>query len=649
MFGVLVALFCCAGASATQCAHVNASKPTGIDYADANVTVVPGETEAACCEACAQWNQHNTDPAQNCTIVVWYNNPPRSCGIKATMERPVKGVRVAALLAPPTPPPEPPVRFANVHSDNMVLQAAPARAKVWGFTRNAADVVSVQIDGGAATKATVVALPGSGGGAAAWFAFLPATPASLEAHTVTATSTGGSAATLREVLFGDVWVCSGQSNMAYSLNGSNANAIVHPPVNDSAREFADMASWPHIRLFRVGRFSASTPQAEVAPTTDGGSYTAVQGWSSPCPPELGGRCRVDFSAMCWFYGRNVQQYLRQQGRDVPIGLIGDYVGGTADELWSSPDALAECLDPKKPVPVTDSSLWNGMLAPLLNTTIKGAIWYQGEADARHPGGAYDGYNCTFPAMIADWRRKWSASAGTDAQFPFGFVQLNSVGNASVYDGPADPRDDYSAEFGYAGLRWSQSAGYGHAPNPAQPNVFMATSVDTPDNPYPTAINGVPGKDQGFNVHSPYKQPTAARLARAGLAVAYGLDVDTVTPLASSAAYVGGDIVLTVKNVGVKNAGAGISIRSTVGFEALAGGTWVSVPVTAHTKDTVTISAGAGGIGGGGAVTRVRYNWYSNPCGEGCFGCAVYVAVKPLTALSGDEPFLPLPPFVMDLS
>ena len=98
-------------------------------------------------------------------------------------------------------------------------------------------------------------------------------------------------------------------------------------------------------------------------------------------------------------------------------------------------------------------------------------------------------------------------------------------------------------------------------------------------------------------------------------------------------------------------GGGITLRGTLGFEVLApfhggGGKWVSVPIISHSKDTVTISAGL--AGGDGAPTRLRYNWYSNPCGEACFGCAVYVEVKPLTSLSGDEPFLPLPPFVMDL-
>jgi sialate O-acetylesterase len=128
--------------------------------------------------------------------------------------------------------------------------------------------------------------------------------------------------------------------------------------------------------------------------------------------------------------------------------------------------------------------------------------HEGEADAGHPGGEYDGYNCTFPAMIQDWRSRWSdgTTGETSGTFPFGFVQLNSVGSAPVYDDPQDTKDDLSPKSGYAGLRWSQSASVGYAPNAAMPNTFMAVSVDTPDNPFPTPINGRPNADPGFSVH-----------------------------------------------------------------------------------------------------------------------------------------------------
>ena len=86
-------------------------------------------------------------------------------------------------------------------------------------------------------------------------------------------------------------------------------------------------------------------------------------------------------------------------------------------------------------------------------------------------------------MIADWRSQWSQlSNGTTSEtFPFGFVQLNGYGATPNFNNPPEaPGGDYSAAYGFAGLRWSQTAGYGYAPNPAMPNTFMAVALDTPN-------------------------------------------------------------------------------------------------------------------------------------------------------------------------
>ena len=238
-------------------------------------------------------------------------------------------------------------------------------------------------------------------------------------------------------------------------------------------------------------------------------------------------------------------------------------------------------------------------------------------------------------MIADWRLKWHSATGgqTEALFPFGFVQLDSIGNGPVYNHPKDPMDPFSPAFGYAGLRWSQSAGFGHVPNPRMPAVFSAISLDTPDGP------------PSFNVHSPFKQPSAARLARSGLVVAYGIDVDqlggTVGPLPGHATRLGQQsLLIDITEVG---GGSGVVLHSTTGFEVLVEGHWVSVAALRHARGVVKLS----GVSAG--ASKVRYAWYSNPCGESCFQCAVYVGVAPLPgALSGEESFLPLPPFVMDL-
>lgn len=274
-----------------------------------------------------------------------------------------------------------------------------------------------------------------------------------------------------------------------------------------------------------------------------------------------------------------------------------------------------------------------MVVPLLKSTVYGAVWYQGEADAGHAGGCYDGYNCTFPAMIDDWRAKWGQETGglTDPQFPFGFVQLNGNGNGPTYNHPKDPGADFSSMFGFAGLRWSQTAGYGYAPNPRMPRTFMAVILDTPN---PTG-----------GVHSAFKRPAGARLARAGLSVAYGVDVETISPRVDTVSLVGRGAGAP-RNVMVKltslGSSGGVELHNTTGFEVLSDGYWVSVPITSHTSNSVMMGPVPANS------SRVRYAWYGNACGLGLFQCAVYTKVKPLGKLDGELDFLPLAPFVMDL-
>ena len=369
-------------------------RSTGTDYVGTpNISVVPAATMNDCCDACL------AEP--KCNASIWHNLIPPTCTLKVELGRPVKGNRVEACR-PSRVPPAPAFRFSGAHSDHMVLQAAPSAAAVWGFCEPG-DEITVRFNEHATAAVLSVAQNQT-----IWTAALPATKASFTAYTISAHSKLSSATiTLADVLFGDVWVCSGQSNMAYSLNGSNGNSIVHPPVNNSAAEFADMANYPHIRMIRAGKQKPSSPLLEPHPNDPGGSMPAVQGWTPPCIAD--GICRVDFSSMCYFFGRDIYDSLAKHDTPRPVGLIGTYWGGTADELWSSPEALKvrpthlvrpvfatlvwtylwsesrrwfvlvqECLDPEAPVPVGDSSLWYGMATPFVRSTIKGAIWYQGE-------------------------------------------------------------------------------------------------------------------------------------------------------------------------------------------------------------------------------------------------------------------------------
>eukprot|EP00937_MAST-01D_sp_MAST-1D-sp2_P005515 g5515.t1 len=673
-------LLLCSAVAGQHCASYN---HTGVDYADHNITVTIGAQSASdCCVACAAYNAKRPAGAPRCNVAVWWRdalNFTGLCCLKESGEQPVARKLTASVVAPPTPAPAPSFRFAAVYTSDMVLQSAPARAQLWGFCEPG-DAVDVDFDG-----RTLAATTSSWRGAHTWSVALPPTaPSTTAVHRIAARSSrSGAVLTLERVLFGDVYVCSGQSNMAYALSGSNSNEIVHPPVNDSAAEIAGMRRYSGVgagagayanalRLFRVGRPgqadpNTSAPYADVLPPSDGGSNATVPGWSPPCPATGGGapaRCRVDFSAMCYFFGRDLYEAL---GRSRPIGLVASYVGGTPDEAWSGPGAKARCVPPARTGARADSDdveagvewsyLWNSMIAPLTNTTIKGAVWYQGEADAGRPGGAHGGYNCTFPAMISDWRKQWHAGTGgaTSAAFPFGFVQLNSVGNGTVYDDPpagASAEDPFAPGFGYGGIRWAQTAGYGTAPNPALPAVFMAVSLDTPDRPGPTSFLNGTKVDPGCNVHSPFKQPVAARLARAALPVAYvddpaAVPVDTASPAFTAAQRAGsggnGGAAVVVHASGLGE-DSGLPLRGDGrGFGLLSpGGKWVSAHITAHNRSSVTLAGVAG-------ATQLRYLWYSNPCGLRPFGCAVYAAAKPLVeGLSGEQPFLPLPPFFAHL-
>jgi hypothetical protein len=193
-------------ATATHCSHYSANK---IDYADANVSVVPGASEQVCCDACAAHNAKraaigDTDPATNCTIVVWLNTPPLSCAMKATANKPFQSVRVAALQPQPGPPGPAPIsvfRFSNIYGSGMVLQAAPARANVWGFCKPNESSVSVSFNG--QTLQAAVKPPAGPGKPWTWGALLPATAPSFTPFNVTATAgSDGSIQTLVRIRAG---------------------------------------------------------------------------------------------------------------------------------------------------------------------------------------------------------------------------------------------------------------------------------------------------------------------------------------------------------------------------------------------------------------------------------------------------------------
>ncbi len=289
------------------------------------------------------------------------------------------------------------VKLPAIFGDNMVLQRGQP-VPVWGWA-DKGEEVTVTIAG-----QKHVAKAGDDG---RWKVTLPklaTTVTDVEvaitlpagAHdsmsvkrplTMTVEGSSGNKITVMHIMVGEVWVCSGQSNMEMGIGG----------VNDAAKEIA-AAKYPRIRLFTVEKTKAAQPASDV------------KGKWAPCSPQtVSANGWGGFSATAYFFGRQLYKSLK-----VPIGLIHTSWGGTPAEFWTSRKAL-EANPALKPLAQGEAScLYNGMIAPLIPYAIRGAIWYQGESNI---GAAYR-YRTLFPAMIANWRADWG-----QGDFPFGFVQI----------------------------------------------------------------------------------------------------------------------------------------------------------------------------------------------------------------------------------
>ena len=198
-------------------------------------------------------------------------------------------------------------------------------------------------------------------------------PASTAGGPFEMTIAGKNTINYKNVLVGEVWICSGQSNMEWKLGSSN----------QADKDYATSAPHnPMLRHYAVKR----TPQAEPQTETGGD-------WVEADPKTVG-----SFTAAGYFFGRALQEKLQ-----VPVGLIHTSWGGTPIEAWMSSEALAAVgvkggAGKGKIGPNSPSSLYNGMIAPLLNYRVQGAIWYQGESNA---GRAF-AYRTLHPGMIESW-------------------------------------------------------------------------------------------------------------------------------------------------------------------------------------------------------------------------------------------------------
>jgi sialate O-acetylesterase len=202
---------------------------------------------------------------------------------------------------------------------------------------------------------------------------------------------------LENILFGEVWLCSGQSNMEMPMKGFGGQ-----PIFESAAAIAKSNN-PNLRLFTVTKISgAKTPLKDLE---------KYSGWKQASPETV-----VNFSAVAYFYGSQLQEIL-----DVPVGIIHSSWGGSSVQAWMSTEVLSpfqkvdlKDVDVKEKPNQIPTALFNSMINPLIPYTIKGLVWYQGESNREDP----EKYKKLFPAMVEDWRKRWSIG-----EFPIYYVQI----------------------------------------------------------------------------------------------------------------------------------------------------------------------------------------------------------------------------------
>jgi sialate O-acetylesterase len=251
------------------------------------------------------------------------------------------------------------VKLPAVIDSHMVLQR-DVPLPIWGWA-DEGEEVTVTLG-----KKSARATAGADG---RWTVELPAMKASRKTHTLTVS--GSNTITLEDILIGEVWVGSGQSNMEWPLKNSTGAAAA---IKD--------ADFKNVRLFHVPKVQVPAPAQDV-----------VADWRV-CTPES----VPAFSAVLYYYGKKLHEELK-----VPIGLINSSWGGSAIEPWTIADGQS-------------GGMYNGMIAPLQPFAVRGVIWYQGETNVLHKNGL--AYYDRMLALIEGWRSSWPQK-----NLPFYFVQI----------------------------------------------------------------------------------------------------------------------------------------------------------------------------------------------------------------------------------
>ncbi len=461
------------------------------------------------------------------------------------------------------------VRMPALFSDNMVLQQSSV-LPVWGWAKDGEAITVKFMD----QEVTATAAAGK------WKVLLEAVPAGGP-HEMTIR--GENEITIKNILVGENWICGGQSNMAWPVEKSSTSA-----------EAIAGAKFPQIRLFQVEIAGADTPLEDVKAE-----------WVE-CSPETVAK----FSAVGYFFGQGLHGHL-----NVPVGLIQSCLGGTNASSWLPREVLAatpefadiladydkalaeypekkaawdtalaehtaklekakadgvelsaqELRAPAEPMGPQHvkrpGALFNAMIAPLQPYAVKGALWYQGEANGKSVASA-EQYKLLFPAVINEWRKGWG-----QPRFPFLFVQL-----AAYSDNPAWPL-----------LRDAQTAAL------ALPDTALAVTIDV---------------GQKDDIHPTDKATVGSRLVTAARNAAYGENIESTGPLFLELEKREGLAIIYFRNV---SEGLKSSAKPLTGFE-VAGEDGVFVPANAAIAGQTVIVRSESVLN----PVHVRYGWQAFP-------------------------------------
>ncbi len=351
---------------------------------------------------------------------------------------------------------------------------------------------------------------------------------------------------LSNILFGEVWICSGQSNMQQPMEGYKGQPTFEGPMT------AAKANNPNLRLFTVERVASKTPQSDIRD---------YKSWQEATPESV-----IKFSAVAYFFGQQLQETL-----DVPIGLIHSSWGGSKVQAWISEDVLSkyetvdiENTDISKRTQGIPTVLFNAMIHPITNYSIAGALWYQGESNRKES--KY--YETLFPAMVKDWRNRWNIG-----NFPFYFVQIAPF----IYRGNDKYQDSENSAF----IRESQLNCVDLITNSG-----IAITLDI-------------GAE--FYIHPPKKKEVADRLLLHALRQTYGYkSIDHISPLFDKKEEKDGGILLSFKH-----ADLGLFAFDTLKDFEIAGNDRVFYPAEAKIVDRSKVLVKSSKVSN---PKEVRYCW-----------------------------------------